>query len=371
MKNRIALGILILSALFITNVGNLAADETWTRKANMPTQRSGFATCVVNGKIYAIGGNIQGFGNLSISTVEMYDPETDTWQRKADIPTPRTNPSASVVDGKVYVIGGTDLKQFEIHAIVRGEFKKFERWEAKELSTVEMYDPATDTWSQKADMPTPRDTDTCVVDGKIYAIGGTSFINITKNKPWRVNTVEVYDPATDTWSKARNMIHERSNPAISVVDGKIYVMGGGGWPPIPNRPGPLLSSIEMFNPRTNQWRERMEMFAPKSGHTASVINGKVYVMGGSLIVNETDVGLSTIEIYHPEIDRWTQEPEMPVAKFGHNAEVIKRKIYIINGSGHDDEPLPTVEVYEPEEFRQRIDPTGKLLKTWGTIKDTP
>ena len=53
----------------------------------MPTQRYGFDTCIVNGKIYAIGGEIEEFGNLSLSTVEMYDPKTDTWERRADMPT--------------------------------------------------------------------------------------------------------------------------------------------------------------------------------------------------------------------------------------------------------------------------------------------
>ena len=88
MKTYLTFGILILYALLGINVANLAAEENWMRKADMPTQRSGFDTCIVDGKIYAIGGEIGGFGNLSVSTVEMYDPKTDTWERKADMPTP-------------------------------------------------------------------------------------------------------------------------------------------------------------------------------------------------------------------------------------------------------------------------------------------
>ena len=87
MKLRWILGILFLCVLSVITVVNLAAEETWTRKADMPTVRSGFATCLVNGKIYAIGGEVERFGNLSIPTVEMYDPKTDTWERKADMPT--------------------------------------------------------------------------------------------------------------------------------------------------------------------------------------------------------------------------------------------------------------------------------------------
>ena len=76
----------------------------------------------------------------------------------------------------------------------------------------------------------------------------------------------------------------------------------------------------------------------------------------------------TIEIYHPETGRWTQKPNMPIGKSGHAAEVIKGKIYIFTGVGHDDAAFATVEVYNTEEFPQSVDPTGKLLKTWATIK---
>ena len=93
-------------------------------------------------------------------------------------------------------------------------------------------------------MPTPRNTNTCVVDGKIYAIGGTS----TEIKSFRLDTVEVYDPTTDTWAKAKNMNHARAGAAVSVVDGKIYVMGGTGLPLIINHSGPFLSSMEVYNP---------------------------------------------------------------------------------------------------------------------------
>ncbi len=362
MKMRWILSSLILCALLVTNVANLTAEENWTRKADMPTVRSSFSTCVVDGKIYAIGGEIDRFGDMGIATVEMYDPKSDTWHRKADMPTARSGVSISVVDGKIYAIGGA---------------KKHKRrigpgwgYDIKELATVEMYDPTTDTWIQKADMPTPRSTNTCVVEGKIYAIGGSAPNNIKIKKPWRLKTVEVYDPATDMWAKGRSMNSERSGAAMSVVDGKIYAMGGTGWPQIPFHPGPFLSSVEVFNPKTNQWREIGEMPEAKSGHTATAVNGKIYVMGGFFRGDGRDFRyLSTIDIYDPERGRWTQKPDMPVGKSGHTAEVIRGKIYVFGGRIEDaEEALLTVEVYDTGEFPQSVDPTGKLVKTWGSIK---
>ena len=331
----------------------------WTRKADMPTARSCFSTGVVDGKIFAIGGRLQleweEYGDLSLSTVEMYDLETDTWERRADMPTARAAVSVSVVDGKIYAIGGAEKKKYQVP---RGFGV-----EVKELSTVEMYDPATDTWTQKADMPTPRETSTCVVDGKIYAIGGAASTNYKKNKPWRLATVEVYDPATDTWAKVRDMNHARAYAALSVVNGEIYAMGGTGWPWIQGQPGPYLSSVEVFNPKTNQWQEKMGMAAPKTEHTASVINGKIYVMGGFVQEGKESKSkfLSTVEIYDPTTDRWTQDPDMLIGKSGHETEVIDGQIYIFGGDSLGvNGPLTSVEVYDPREVARRINSIEKL-----------
>ena len=362
MKMRWTLGTSILCALLAITVAKLPAEENWERKADMPTQRAGFATSVVNGKIYAIGGEVDKFGDMELSTVEMYDPKSDTWERKADMPTARSDVATSVVDGKIYAIGGIKIHKRKIGP----------GWgyEIKRLATVEMYDPVTDTWTQKTDMPTARSTSTSVMDGKIYAIGGSALSRelVLKRKPWRLDTVEVYDPATDTWAKGRSMNHARDGAAVSVVDGKIYAMGGTGWPQIPNHPGPFLSSVEAFNPKTNQWREIGEMPAAKSSHTASVVNGKIYVMGGFFRGAGRDFRyFSTIDIYHPETGRWTQKSKMPVGKSRHTAEVIKGKIYVFGGYDGDEDSV-TVEIYDPGEAFQSVDPTGKRVKTWGSIK---
>ena len=314
----------------------------WPQKADMPTARSCFSTSVVDAKIFAIGGRVllerDEFGDTELSTVEMYDPETDTWERKANMPTARSGVSVSVVDGKIYAIGGETIKKIAYH----------KSWtnETKELPTVEMYDPVTDTWTQKADMPTPRKTKTCVVDGKIYAIGGSGF-DLTSNNHWQLATVEVYDPTTDAWAKAKSMNHTRYDAALSVVNGEIYAMGGTGWPLIEDQSNSYLSSVEVFNPETNRWQERTEMIAPKAGHAASVIDGKIYVTGGYLWKDKEFKHLSTIEIYDPTTDRWTQEPDMLMGKSGHASEVIDGQIYIFGGNSDVAQgPLTSVEVYD-------------------------
>ena len=84
------------------------------------------------------------------------------------------------------------------------------------LRTVEVYDPITNNWTQKTDMPTPRwGLSTSTVNGKIYSVGGT------QNGRDALQTVEVYNTVTDTWTKAPDMPTSRGNLSTSSVNGKV------------------------------------------------------------------------------------------------------------------------------------------------------
>ena len=66
-------------------------------------------------------------------------------------------------------------------------------------AVTEIYDPASNSWSTGAAMPTSRDdAAVATVGGKVYAIGG-------RNSGNPVGTVEVYDPATNTWASGSPM----------------------------------------------------------------------------------------------------------------------------------------------------------------------
>ena len=81
------------------------------------------------------------------------------------------------------------------------------------------------TWERRADMPDLRaamPNSGTVVDGKIYAMGGAetrAFIPVA--------TVATYDPATDRWTELPDMPERRAKSTTSLVNGKIYVIGGG------------------------------------------------------------------------------------------------------------------------------------------------
>ncbi len=366
----IELAIVVISHLAIEN----AAANEWRVISQLPTQRTGFSTAVVDGKIYLIGGTLfeheQGVrradlpgiwrGPFGMSLVEVYDPETNTWQRLADMPTARAEPITAVVAGKIYVLAGYVGKDN------RGVNLKF-------LKTVEMYDPQTDTWVRKQDMPTPRiEFGTGVVAGKIYAIGGRVHPRDKPGGGWRLDLVEVYDPATDTWTKRAKMPTRRSNVKAAVVQDVIYAIGGAGWPQVGNRGGPFLGTIEVYEPRINRWTKKPDMPNLRRVSSMVVIADKIYLIGGDAVqAGGAVVGewITSIEVYDPIIERWHLIPTAPTICWPFSVAAVNGKIYVFGGDTEDWELSPDVEVFDTG-FRA-VTATGKLPVRWGALKASP
>jgi N-acetylneuraminic acid mutarotase len=298
--------ILLTSLMLIGLLGTASMSQeagTWTQKADMPTARYYAGSAVVDGRIYVIGGRDQ--AKAILSAIEEYDPATDTWTRRADMPTRRATSVIAAVEGIIYVIGG-----------MFGETVQDNR----PLSAVEAYDPATDTWTAKADMPTAIfDHAACVIDGRIYVSGGeTSCIDIPGPVPFgTLATVQVYDPAADTWTQASDMPGPTADHAASAVDGKMYIIGGSVWP------SAFLSPVVyVYDPATDTWTTAADLPTPRWDLTANVVDGKIYAIGGKRGATATVPIFSTVEEF---------DPGLPVV-------------------------IPSVS------------PAGKLLETWGQIK---
>ena len=81
-----------------------------------------------------------------------------------------------------------------------------------------------DAWEGKADVPTPRwGTGVCQVDGIIFVMGGWTQV---RDRERGVTVVEAYNPETNKWTQRADMPTARGGCAVGVIDGKIYVVGG-------------------------------------------------------------------------------------------------------------------------------------------------
>jgi len=211
-------------------------------------------------------------------------------------------------------------------------------------------------WVKKADMPTGRDNlSTSVVNGKIYAIGGADNFGPC------LSTVEEYDPVKDKWTKKADMPTARFNVSTIVMNGEIYAMGGI---PVITRPWHALSTVEVYNPAKDKWTKKADMPTARNGHCTGAVNGKIYVIGGML---DEETLFSTVEVYDPVTDKWMEKANMPTGRFTFSASVVDEKIYAIGGWTAQD-LLSTVEEYTPEGWPFAVSPNGKLPTKWGMIK---
>ncbi len=193
--------------------------------------------------------------HTAFDSVECYDPVTNHWEFRAPMKQARFLFGAAAVEDKVYVMGGY------------GNFKPDRSYDA--LDSVEMYDPATDTWTPRKSMPKARGAISAVrgADGKIYVMGGSE-----KGRP--VKEVWIYDPAKDHWGRGPDMNIPRSTLAAAALpDGRIYAIGGtdaGAYPKASARKTRLYWNI-LISPE-EQKKRKEELYTGKVQDTLEMLN---------------------------------------------------------------------------------------------------
>lgn len=288
----------------------------WTTRASMPTPRGGPTAGVINGVFYVAGGtSVTGTGT-ALTTLEAYDPTGDSWTAKASMPTGREEPSGEVINGVLYVAGGHPSGGFSSGAI----------------AVLEAYDPATNTWTSKAPMPTARGTAAAgVINGVLYVAGGTVSGSA-------LTTLEAYDPATNTWTSGAPMPTARYGAAADVINGVLYVAGGASGTA-------ALTTLEAYDPATNTWTSRAPMPTARAGAAAGVINGVLYIAGG---VGSAGA-VAALEAYDPAADTWTTKAPTPTARFIPASGVVNGVLYVAGGntSNSNSTGLATLETFTP------------------------
>jgi len=255
------------------------AIDKWAKKKLMPLLSHHVAFTEYRGKIYAFGGFVpQPPGPLAWVPVDNaweYDPAADSWKALASMPTRRGSPVAAVAGDKIYVIGGATTPPGSKETAVNPARPHVS------LGTVEEYDPPTNSWRQRNSMPTPRNHATAgVVNGKIYVIGGrvgNAFITAGSSN---VDTVEEYDPATDTWGSARAKTPSaRSAMASGVYGGRIYVTGGEGQNA---QMMYTFRALEAYDPASNSWTILPSMPVSRHGLAGAVVGNRLHMVSGSV-----------------------------------------------------------------------------------------
>ncbi len=235
------------------------ATNQWIQLANYSTSFGtsedyqnvcGFAT----GSFGYVG--VGSFGSFDQGTFRKYDPASDKWTVAQTLTDKVTSAVGFSIGDKGYVAMGQHISN-----VLTGRL-----WE---------YSPASDTWTAKKSLPGPPRSEAAVftLNSKAYVTGGYACFNCSTllKDTWE------YDPATDTWTEKAGLPVARRNAMGFSINGKGYIVGGifSG--------GTETAELFVYDPVQNQW-QKLPNFpgGVLSNGVAVAIGGKAYVGTGTI-----------------------------------------------------------------------------------------
>jgi N-acetylneuraminic acid mutarotase len=309
------LAIALLASLIGSQSLNLtgtaeAATPSWSSAPPMPVALGEVAGGLIAGKLYVVGEG-------STATLA-YDIATETWTSSglATRPFPGDHHAAEVVDGKLYLFGG----------LGGGSEGK-----------VQIYDPATNHWSEGAPMPfAAGSSSSAVIGNQVYVAGGIVGSSTTAQ-------AARYTPATNTWQAIAPMPQGRNHAAAESDGAKMFVFGGRG-------PGSGdgnvvangFNTVQIYDPATNSWKSSLDpgstlepLPQARGGMgTAVFANGEFWVMGGETLDGPgatADHVYNRVDIYNPVTNSWQSGPPMPTARHGIYPVLDGTRIHVAGG----------------------------------------
>src|SRR5262249_40253829 len=159
---------------------------------------------------------------------------------------------------------------------------------------------------------------------KLYVFGGHCCVDKGTIPP---DFVDSYDPATDTWTARAAVPTERTDPAYGVMGGKIYVAGGV------SADRTLLGTREAYDPATDSWTSLKRMPSALEGASGAVVGGKLYVLGGSTASSQSSTLtiFDQVYIYDPATDSWSVGPSLTSPRYDAAAVVNGETILLAGG----------------------------------------
>jgi hypothetical protein len=267
------------------------------------------------------------------------DAAENTWVSAAPMHKARENLGVTAVNGKIYAIGGDTLSgpwtySMGFSGATTGGV----------VGTNEEYDPATNTWTFKTSMLTPRSGFAIAsYENKIYCIGGATSRNIYTG-PTLTAVNEVYDSTTDTWENKSPMPTATWLLPANAINGKIYLIDWGG-------------KVYVYDIATDSWSTKSTAPTPSAaGHVSAVVNGEIHFIGGL----STSCDSQLHQVYDPSTDNWTYASSPPNsvgnavgqgAATATTGEFALRRIYVLGQQGNlrQDEPRGSNRIYSSQD----------------------
>ena len=279
------------------------------------------ATFLSDGTVLVAGGGgprEQTFPYHGLASAELYDSATGNWTVTRSMNVARLVHTATLLsDGRVLVAGG--WPDPPTHSGL--------------LSSAELYDPATGTWTRTVNMNVARGahTATLLSDGKVLLVGARGE---------NANSAELYDPATGIWSFTGSTTtpHHGYHSATLLPNGMVLV--AGGYDTLSH----VSANAELYDPATGTWTATGSLANARHDHRATLLaNGTVLVEGGA---PATGI-LASAELYDPATGNWTTTGSLNNARWRHTATLLSDGKVLVAGGINGGHSFTGAEIYDP------------------------
>ncbi len=239
---------------------------------------------------------------------------TGTWAPGGAMGQPRAGASAArLQDGRVLITGGNGA--------------------SGALATAEFFN-ADGTIASAPPMNTARSRHISIAlqDGRVLLAGGeTTGGGVT-------NAAEIFDPVGNTWTNVTGgMLEARAGHTASLLsDGRVLVAAGEGS-------GTVSSTLEIFDPAQNTFNFAGALSSPRKNHAAAVLaDGRVLIVGGS---NGTDP-LASSDIYDSVAGSVSPGPALSTPRQGHSATTVLTGNVLVAGGNNGSVDLASAEILD-------------------------
>ena len=247
-----------------------------------------------------------------------------TWTQAADCPLPRFEAMGLAVQSKLLVMGGFISSSLDV------------------TPRFDVFDPETNTWTQRQDLPGPEThVGVAMKDGIVYMVGGfrgPASSWVTSSEFWS------YDFANDVWNALPPLPSRRVALSLTNVGNTFYAIGGLAADGDSDAADNTYWSID-----DQQWTTSTDLPNPRNHLGGTVVQGNVYIVGGRHSWDETSGNQSELDAFDPTSSSWTQLTDIPLGRSEIAASTFSTgdHLFVIGGSVNPASPSSDVWVYDP------------------------
>ena len=210
----------------------------------------------------------------------------------------------------------------------------------------DVYDPATNQWTRLADLPTRLTHAATAVDGgKVYLAGGWVTWGVLGQQDYGTRDVWVYDVATNTYSKGPSLPEPRGAGAMVKLGRELHFLSGVD----PTRTEHTDHWVLNLDNPAAGWVDSVPLPVGRNHPAAVVADGHIYFIGGQVTSDDLTGAQDEFYVWHPTWTAWKQLPDLPSPLSHVNEATLfhRGRILVFGGTTNGKQDLRTVSAYDP------------------------